>query len=120
MTERAERCDKCKWWYQHPAKTKTKDKNEMGQCRRYPPTGMSEWLERGTYDINFCGEFTSVEEAVSLQAEVRRLRDDRAALLTHLERCVQAADSGDWFNDVEVWTPAEEAVKAAKVAGNEA
>ena len=57
-------------------------------------------------------------EKKRLVAEVERLRAERTALLTHLERCVKAADDGDWFNDVEVWTPAEEAIKAAKAAGS--
>ena len=60
-----QRCDGCRWLLQYPSQ-------DIGQCRRYPPTQNTEagWLEVRAFD--WCGEWAD-KTITPEQAERREL-----------------------------------------------
>lgn len=63
MSERAERCDRCRFWQP------TQDGSDNGYCLRYPPVPLNNPLHPGsvlswwpeTAPDEWCGEFQSAE-----------------------------------------------------------
>ena len=62
---RKQRCEGCRWFLQYPSQ-------DLGQCRRYPPTQNTEtgWLEVSHFD--WCGEWQD-KTITPEQAERRQL-----------------------------------------------
>jgi hypothetical protein len=60
MTEREERCDRCRWW--QPGTQVGPEGEQIGDCRRHPPKMVvdpeqvfSRWPWSAEYD--WCGEY---------------------------------------------------------------
>jgi len=79
MSERMERCDKCKWW---EIFEDTGTLSDNGTCHRYPPMCVGEltdmvrygdgseeayWHQPQTYRDGFCGEFTPKDAPRTVQ-----------------------------------------------------
>ena len=68
-----QRCEGCRWFLQYPSQ-------DIGQCRRYPPTQNTEagWLEVSHFD--WCGEWAD-KNITPEQHEQRELIKQFAAAL---------------------------------------